>query len=225
GYFKLSDTDSLAAPIVDSTVSFSAGAIYSTTGDLYKWHQALENNTILTQAEQQKAYTPVKNNYGYGWLIDSIEGKRRVGHGGGIHGFTTNIARIPEDDVCIVLLSNASDGSIGEITKNIFAILYNKEYTLPKERVAIQLPEEKLKQYTGEYEVQPSLHVIITVKDGHLLASPTGQTPKILFAEKEDLFFEKTEDVQLQFTRNDKSEVDSFILYQGGGRIPCKKIK
>ncbi|MEO7765924.1 MAG: serine hydrolase [Ferruginibacter sp.] len=224
GYFKLNDKDSLAAPVVDSSVSFSAGAIYSTTGDLYKWHRALQSNAILTKAEQEKAYTPVKSNYGYGWGIDSIEGKRRVGHGGGIHGFTTNIARVPQDDVCIILLSNASD-AVGDINKSIMAVLYNKEYEIPKERMTIKLPEEKLKQYTGEYEVKPELHVIISIKDGELLASPTGQSPDILYAEKDDFFFVKTQNIQVQFVRNDKGEVNSFILYQGGGKIPCKKIK
>ncbi|MEO6549800.1 MAG: serine hydrolase [Ferruginibacter sp.] len=224
GYFKLNDKDSMAAPIVDSTVSFSAGAIYSTIGDLYKWHRALEDHIILTKVQQENAYTPVRNNYGYGWLIDSIEGKRRVGHGGGIHGFTTNIARVPEDDVCIILLSNASD-AVGDVTNPIFDILYNKEYQLPKERKAIKMPEEKLKQYIGQYEIRPGLLVDISIKDGELLASPTGQNPDMLYAEKEDFFFVKTENIQIQFVRNEKDEVNGFTLYQGGGKNPCKKIK
>src|SRR6185312_14452783 len=109
GYFVLNTHDTMKAPIVDSTVSFSAGAIYSTTGDLYRWSQALENNTILSASEQNEAYTPVKNNYGYGWGIDSINGKRRVGHNGGIPGYITTISRVPADDVTIILLSNASN--------------------------------------------------------------------------------------------------------------------
>jgi hypothetical protein len=46
-----------------------------------------------------------------------------------------------------------------------------------------------------------------------------------LFAEKKDFFFEKEEDVQLDFTRNDKSEVDGFVFHQSGREIQCKKIK
>ncbi|TMI88097.1 MAG: beta-lactamase family protein [Bacteroidetes bacterium] len=116
GYFKLDDKEIVPAPIVDSTIAFSAGAIYSTTGDLYLWHKALQQNKILLKEQQEKAYTPVKNKYGYGWSIDSVEGKRRVSHGGGIHGFVTNISRVPEDDICIVLLSNTSNPAISEIT-------------------------------------------------------------------------------------------------------------
>lgn len=224
GYFKLTDKEFPPAPVVDSTVSFSAGAIYSTTGDLYLWHQALEHNKVLSKKQQEDAYTPVKNNYGYGWGIDSIYGKRRVGHGGGIPGFITNISRVPEDDVCIILLSNASSESLNEITKSIYAILYNKEYELPKERTAIALPEETLKKYEGEYEIKPGFTVVMHAKDGALQATPTEQSTKTLYAEREDFFFEKEEDVQVEFTRNDKKEVDGFILHQNGAKISCKKI-
>jgi hypothetical protein len=58
-----------------------------------------------------------------------------------------------------------------------------------------------------------------------LVANPTGQSAKTLYAEKKDFFFEKEEDVQLDFTRNDKNEVDGFVFHQGGGEIKCKKIK
>ena len=225
GYFKLNDKEAVTSPIVDSTVAYSAGAIYSTTGDLYLWHKALQQNKILSKEQQEKAYTPVKNRYGYGWSIDSVEGKRRVSHGGGIHGFVTNISRVPEDDICIVLLSNTSDPAISEITKSIYAILYGKEYELPKERIAIKLPEEKLKEYEGEYEIREGLHVIISLKDGELVAAPTGQKTNILYVEKEDLLFLKSQDIQLAFTRNDKKEIDGFILHQNGAKVPCKKIK
>ncbi len=225
GYFALDDKNAAVAPIVDSTVAYSAGSIYSTTGDLYLWHKALQQNSILSKAQQEKAYTPVKNNYGYGWGIDSIEAKRRVGHGGGIHGFITNESRVPEDDIDIVLLSNASDRSLDKITSDIYAILYNKPYELPKGRTAIQLPETTLQQYAGEYEIRPDLHVTITVKDGALAALPTGQSEKILNAEKEDFFFQKDDDVQVEFTRDAGKAVDGFILHQGGGQMKCKKIK
>ena len=225
GYFMLNATNAPPAPIVDSTVAYSAGSIYSTTGDLYLWHKALEQNIILSKAQQEKAYTPVKNNYGYGWSIDSIEGKRRVGHGGGIPGFVTNESRVPEDDIDIVLLSNASDRSLDKITSGIYAILYNNPYELPKERVAIQLPSATLQQYQGEYEIRPGLNVTITVKDSVLSARPTNQSEKILHAEKEDFFFQKDDDVQVEFTRNANKEVDGFILNQGGRQMKCKKIK
>lgn len=225
GYFVLNETNASEAPIVDSTVAYSAGSIYSTTGDLNLWHRALMQNSVLSKAQQEKAYTPVKNKYGYGWVIDSIEGKRRVGHGGGIHGFITNESRVPEDDIDIVLLSNASDRSLEKITAGIYAILYNKPYDLPKVRMAIQLPSATMQQYAGEYEIRPDLHVTITVRDQVLVALPTNQSEKILYPEKDDFFFQKEEDVQVEFTRNAAKTVDGFILHQGGRQMQCKKVK
>jgi CubicO group peptidase (beta-lactamase class C family) len=223
GYWGQKDTG--AAPIVDSSVSFAAGAIYSTTDDLLRWHQGLMKNIVLTSAQQEKAYTPVKNKYGYGWIIDSLYGKRMLSHGGGIHGFTSMFSRLPEDDVCIVLLSNTSSPTLNEITKSIYAILYNKPYTIPQVKKEITLPEEKLKQYLGEYTIKEGLNLIITLKDGELIGSPTNQPASVLYAEKEDHFFVKEHDIRLKFFRNEKQEVNGFILYQGGMEVKCPKIK
>jgi CubicO group peptidase (beta-lactamase class C family) len=225
GYFVLNDVDSVKSPVVDSTVAYSAGSIYSTTGDLYRWHKALQNYSILPKPLQEKAFTPVKNNYGYGWNIDSLEGKRRVSHGGGIHGFTSHFSRIPEDDIVIILLSNNSSPALFDISNRIYSALYGKPYDLPMARKAITLPEEKLKEYVGEYEINANLHLVVSVKDGNLWAQPTGQSPATVYAEKEDFFFVKTPDVQLQFNRNDKKEVTGFTLHQNGMKTECKKIK
>lgn len=225
GYFALNEKDTVTSPIVDSSVAFSAGAIYSTTEDLLLWHQALLKNTILTSAQQEKAYTPFKNKYGYGWSIDSVYGKRVLSHGGGIHGFTSNFSRLPADDVCIVLLSNTSSGFLNKITKEIYAILYDKPYEIPKGRVAISLPEEKLKQYIGEYTIKEGLKLNIDLKGIELIATPTGQPAAVLYPEKEDHFFVKVPDIQLKFTRNEKQEIDGFILYQNGMEVKCPKNK
>ena len=225
GYFSFNERDTVTAPIVDSSVSFSAGSIYSTTGDLYRWHQALLKNVILTSAQQEKAYTPVKHHYGYGWDIDSLYGKRVVSHGGGIHGFTSNFSRIPADDVCVIMLCNTSSPALQIITKDIYAILYNQPYKIPQERKAITVSEEKLKQYIGEYTINEKLQLSIALNGGQLVATPTNQSSAVLYAEKEDYFFVKSPEVQLLFTRNEKQEIDGFILYQNGSERKCVKVK
>lgn len=92
-------------------------------------------------------------------------------------------------------------------------------------RKTVSLDAQTMLQYNGEYEIRPGLVVTINAKDSVLIASPTGQSDKILFAEKKDLFFENEEDVQLDFTRNDKNEIDGFVFHQSGQEIKCKKIK
>jgi CubicO group peptidase (beta-lactamase class C family) len=124
GYSSMLAGSGSASMIVDSTVAFAAGAMYSTVGDLYKWHEGLESYKIVSRALMERAYTPFKNKYGYGWGIDTVNKKRVLSHGGGIPGFNTHIARVTEDDVCIVLLSNVNNGKLGEIAGRIFRVLY-----------------------------------------------------------------------------------------------------
>lgn len=225
GYFVLNEKDTIPSPIVDSSIAYSAGAIYSTTGDLYRWHNGLQKNVVLSAQQQEAAYTPVRNNYGYGWGIDSIEGKRMVSHGGGIHGFKSDYLRIPADDICIIILSNAYSGGLRDITQSIYAILYNKPYELPAERKAISLPLEKLQEYEGKYQITPALEIKISIKDGQLWGEPTGQPAIAILAEKEDNFFAKAPVIQLRFTRDEKGLVNGFVLYQGGVQVNCSKIK
>ncbi|HEX8462557.1 MAG TPA: serine hydrolase domain-containing protein, partial [Segetibacter sp.] len=89
GYSLFNKETAIPAPIVDSTVAYSAGAIFSTVRDLYKWNPALNSGKIISAADLERAYKPYKQNYGYGVGIDSIFGKRRISHGGGIHGFVS----------------------------------------------------------------------------------------------------------------------------------------
>jgi hypothetical protein len=122
-------------------------------------------------------------------------------------------------------LSNTSSPGLHNIAKSITAILYNKPYEIPQAKKAITLPEEKLKQYVGEYTINEKLQLSITIKDGGLTASPTGQPTVLLHAEKEDRFFVTAPELQIQFTRNEKQEIDGFILYQNGREVKCPKIK
>jgi len=225
GYMRITAEVQTPAPIVDSSVSYSAGAIYTTTGDLYKWYQSLKNNKIISAASFNLAATPVLNKYGFGLVIDSVSGVRRISHGGGIHGFTTNISMIPGEDICIILLNNGSNSFLEAITESIYSILYNKPYEIPKERTAIAIDEETLKQYEGEYELSPGFVLTVKNKAGKLMVQATGQPEFEVFAEKTDLFFLKVIDAQLQFKRDAQNKVESLVLFQNGREMPGKKIK
>jgi CubicO group peptidase (beta-lactamase class C family) len=216
----------LPAEIVDSSASFSAGAIYATIGDLYKWDRALYSSSIISQPSEEAAFTPHLGKYGYGWEIDSIYGKRVVSHSGGITGFVSFILRVPEDEICIIVLDNApSQAQPGQIGNSINALLNNKEYTIPKPHVAIQLDSAILKQYVGDYELRPNFIITITLENGSLISRATGQGRAEIFPEKENLFFLKVVDAQLEFIKDANGEVEKLVLHQGGRLVPGKKIR
>lgn len=224
GYFVISKEMSKEAPTMDSTVSYAAGGIYSTTGDLYKWHQGLQSNRILSKASLDKASTPYKNKYGYGLSIDSIFGKKVVAHGGMTFGFTSNLVRVPQDDIFIAILNNFGDTDVNRITKDILAIIYDKPYKLPEGRKEIQLSADALKKYTGTFELAPQFSIVFTVEGSQLFAQATGQPKMPLFAEKEDLFFLKVVDAQIEFKKDAQGNVNEMLLIQGGRSQPGKKV-
>ncbi|RZK13933.1 MAG: glycosyltransferase [Flavobacterium sp.] len=90
---------------------------------MYKWHNILQNYKFISKKTLESAYYPYTKKYGYGWTIDSIAGKRRVAHSGSFWGFRSNFARITEDDMVVILLSNFEVTGLNMITNDIFSAL------------------------------------------------------------------------------------------------------
>jgi len=88
------------------------GGIYSSAYDLYLWHKALIEGTLISNDEYNKAYVPAilnngeKTKYGYGWFINSDDS---VEHAGGWQGFSSYIYRDIKNDELIVILDNSSN--------------------------------------------------------------------------------------------------------------------
>ncbi len=213
------------ASIVDSSVSFAAGAIYTTVGDLYKWDRALRAGRIISPASQEKAYTPHLAQYGYGWMIGTLHGKKVVEHGGAITGFVSDIRRIPEDGTCIVVLDNQpNDADPTKISRDIAAILDGKDVKLPASKIAITVDTAILRQYVGVYQVSPTFSIAVTLGGGRLYGQATGQGKFELFAEKKDQFYLKVIEAEVEFVRGADDKVEKMILHQNGQDIPGKRL-
>ncbi|MEJ7739788.1 MAG: serine hydrolase [Chitinophagaceae bacterium] len=225
GYITLNENAKAAAPIVDSSVSYAAGSLYSSVEDLYKWERAISANKILSPGSWKMAFTPFRNKYGYGWFIDTMYAKLITAHGGGIHGFNANLLRIPQEEIAIILLNNKGNPHLDEITRGIAAILLGEKYDLPKERVQIKVADSILQQYVGEYDLSPAFKITVWTTNGMLKAQATGQPEFELFAEKEHFFFLKVVDAQVEFIKGADGKIEKMILFQNGMQLPGKKIK
>lgn len=225
GYQMLTTNSSTKALIADSTISFSAGAIYSTLGDLYKWNLSLSTEKILKQKSLQNAFTPRLDKYGLGWMIDTIGGHRRINHDGGIHGFLAHNTIFPSDSIFITVLSNANSSKMDQVGRDVKSILFNKPYKLPEPYITVEVDSAILKKYVGEYELSPTFKITISLIGGNLKAQATGQPQFDLFAKTETIFFLKVVDAQVEFVKDDQGEISSLILHQNGAHQPAKKVK
>lgn len=88
-----------------------SGGMLSTVDDLYRWHQALLGDRILSAAAREKLYHPVLDSYAYGWRIGTTDrGTKVISHGGfdsGL-GVSAGFYRYVDDDVVLIVLANTN---------------------------------------------------------------------------------------------------------------------
>jgi CubicO group peptidase (beta-lactamase class C family) len=113
------------ADYTSMTWPFSAGVLVSTVRDLTKWDAALATEKLVKRSSLQQMWTPVKLNdgsthpYGFGWAVEDYQGHKLLSHGGGIPGFTTNIARFVDDRLTVIVLTNTDSTDPGSMAKSI----------------------------------------------------------------------------------------------------------
>lgn len=117
------------------------GGIHSTVGDMYRWHQALEGDQILSQEAKEKMYTRhiregrSSSYYGYGWsIVDSRHGKL-ITHNGGNPYFAADFLRYVDTDVVIYITSNTAEQRATRISRTIARIVFGEDYSLPPLKV------------------------------------------------------------------------------------------
>ncbi len=212
GYYYIQSGKVMEAPITDSSISFAAGAIYSTVGDLYKWHQALHQYKLLPKDWQSLPYKPFKNHYAFGWSIDKIDGKEYMTHTGGISGFTSYELRSDPEDIFIVILeNNMKPGTDNEtIGKSLLKCLDDKAYKLPSDKM-ITVKSDLLQSYAGTYQVNSDFAITIRANGNELTAQATNQSEIRLKAESQTIFHTVGVAATIEFVKN-----------KNGG--PCKEI-
>jgi CubicO group peptidase (beta-lactamase class C family) len=217
------------AAYLDMGQPYAAGSLYSTVGDLLRWDQLLHGGKVLKPDSYAAMTTPVKDNYAFGLIVRAGSpetfGRKQIGHGGGINGFSTALARFPDEQLTIIVLGNQEAAPAGRIARDLAAICFGEKYEIPRERVAIKVDAKILQQYAGKYELRPGFELTITLEGGQLMSQATGQQKAEIYPESETKFFLRVADAQITFVKDAAGKVTHLILHQGGRDTPGKKIE
>lgn len=225
GYRQLPGDPVTNVPYAEMIRLYAAGGIYSTTEDLLLWDQALYTDKILSRKSIEEMSTPFRDmypgkSYAYGWWTSQKFGRTEIAHGGNLAGFITYFARYPSDRVTVIVLSNNGRGSSGKISGVLSAIVFGAPYEIPKERRTIAPASSVLDKYVGEYKFQyPPTTIVITNENGKLMQQRNTEPKQEMFAESEDRFFLRTEDIQFTFTKNTDGAVTGVTVHQGDGTL------
>jgi D-alanyl-D-alanine carboxypeptidase len=214
----------LNADYLDMSLPHAAGSLYSTTGDLYRWDRALYTGKVLSKKSLDAMFTAVQNNYGYGWMVAPMANHKQIGHGGGINGFSTYIARFPDADAAVIVLANADFANAGALARGLAAILFGEKYELPREYKEVPIDPKILDRYPGTYQ-SPRLAFAVTKESGRLFVQATGQPKFEVYPYAENKFFLKVVEATIEFGPAGAERAMELILDQGAAHVVAKRVE
>ncbi len=211
------------AAYVNMTVPHAAGGLVSTVGDLFAWDRALARGQILSGESRRRLVTPALEGYAYGWAIGAKEGRTRISHGGGIDGFVCEFARYPDDDSCVINLSNRDWVPASVINHDVSAILFGLPCEVPRPYIEVAASESVLDSYAGRYEVEPGQQMTLRREQRELIGAFPGQPPYVLYPDASGALFMKEMDLQIRFTRVNDA-ISSLTIHRAGNVTIARKV-
>lgn len=179
-----------ASPDFDMSWAFSAGNLCASAQAIVQWNQLVHKgkllspwaHSILTSAVVMNDGTPTT--YGAGLFVDTVEGHRHFEHGGDTVTFHSQAAYLPDDDLTIVILTNASTpldryGLERSIAREVLGL-----HSIPPTFQTV--PEDLELQISGFYNI-PGREVLgpnpltVEAKDGQASVEVSGHKVALLY--------------------------------------------
>jgi CubicO group peptidase (beta-lactamase class C family) len=145
--------------------SHPAGGVVSSVNELLKYAAfhlgdgTLDERRVLSrdslqqmQATQTKAYSSA-DEWGLTWAIRYLGDARLVRHGGATRGFNADLTLLPTHNFAVITLTNSDRGS--ELYSELMPLALKLFCNVSKpDAQPINLPDENLREYVGDYEAK-----------------------------------------------------------------------
>ena len=220
----------------DMSWAGGAGALYSTVGDLFKWNEALYRGKILSEASLKAALTPVVLNdgsmpqtggigYGYGLMMGSYRNQDVVMHSGGLHGFISQLAYYPQEEITVVLLTNLTPGE-QHLDPNTLAEYYAWEKMGPQDSFKeLAGSEEDLDKYAGRYDFGNGIVMMVSAEKTALYAQLSGQARFQIYPSAPGEYFWKVVDAKIKFVSDQEGRITHADFEQNGNALKVQRLK
>ena len=219
---------------------FPAGDIYLTCSEMANFLIAQMNDGIYQDQailkpesvrEMQKAQFGI-DYYGLGTGITQTDDEKFLNHAGGVPGFSSFFKVGTNSKTGVYIVSNATNvhQTLSAITNFSLKLLNGDEHPEPlpsfilKADKEIELTDEILEKYVGEYQLKADYFVTVTLEDSKLYGQATGKNKFEITAYEEDRFFVKNAYTKIDFNIENKKVVGFSIFNMDGKRV-AKKIK
>ncbi|HEX2076454.1 MAG TPA: serine hydrolase domain-containing protein [Longimicrobium sp.] len=157
------------------------GGILSNVRDLFRWHQALEGDAILSAEARRKMWTPhVPENeegdshYGYGWAIGpTTRGTKLIAHNGGNGIFFADFRRYVDEGVVILVMSNTTDASYSRALGGFTRLVFGGGEVVPPP-AAVEGDAARAAAAAGAYALPGGGTLRVTAEGARLRIAPEG---------------------------------------------------
>jgi CubicO group peptidase (beta-lactamase class C family) len=157
-----------------------AGGFVATAGDLCRYFAQLSpraKRSVLTASSRREmtrrhwrnAHTTAEEYYGLGIISGAINGWDWFGHGGGLPGYISRTAVVPEQDLTITIVTNDSNGWAGPWVDGAIHILREFSQRGP--------PMRKVRDWTGRWWGLGGPDDYIPLGNKVLIANPQAWNP------------------------------------------------
>ncbi|HUS03112.1 MAG TPA: serine hydrolase domain-containing protein [Chitinophagaceae bacterium] len=200
---------------------FSAGAMYSTANDLWRWliffQKQLAANTKLQQLLRTSMAGKDTNMYAAGWCNLN----NQFFHTGHINGFANIISMDTLHHRSVIILSNTEFKQLYVLRETIVSILDRKKNVL--KWMTEKIPAKEMDQYTETFK-RAGTELVIKNENGRLKGSIRNR-PMEFFHFDKDRFFNSALDGIITFERNKNNEIAGIKTFQSYAYQRYEKLK
>jgi CubicO group peptidase (beta-lactamase class C family) len=162
------------SPFLDWSSKTGNGSLVTTTEDLLKWAYSFQGTKILSEKSKAKMFTQYGGS-GYGWFLKTQFNKNCTYMNGRSPGFTSYLGMYPDENICIIVLSNNYVPVASVIGNDLAGILLNESIESPVIKNA-KVPLEESKLIVGRYQFgkdfyRPDFVMEIKEQEGNIISS------------------------------------------------------
>ncbi len=145
-----------------------AGNLYASVNDLAKFVSCLFRDLKVGEGKLLRAdtfetmITPVRDpqgreqSFGLGFHVQELDGYKKIGHGGAVYGFSTQLEALPERKLGVVAAS-ALDGSNGVVSRICdyalrLMLAHQDGKPLPEYKTTVPLSQPRARELVGRYK-------------------------------------------------------------------------
>jgi len=132
------------------------GSAWTTAADLARWSWALEKGLVVSPESYARMTSPARLSdgrswpYGFGFWLSTFKGRRKLMHTGVVLGFYAGVARYPEEDLTIAIMTNLERAWIMEgLETHIARMIFGVE---EPEILRLPISGEQRARYVGAYD-------------------------------------------------------------------------